>query len=614
MLQGIRKIEKKWIQNFLSSSLVEGETLQKDLTHQIFYGLKEENKDADFPAGFKQLYEQRSSFESLHVLLNRVQDFLLYAGITLREERVLSHLEKFPDDAEKVWRNCFYFFKTLAHLGDGFDPKRPFRDCSSNVYFLLRIESGESVMAQQLEIFEELELPELYSKFKVFPKGYESNEVVLDLFTRLESTNDSFFITGKAGTGKSTFIQYFARHTKKKVLMLAFTGIAAINVGGQTIHSFFLFPLKPMIPEDDEIHRFPPTSEKYKIISQTHTIIIDEVSMLRSDILEAIDFSLRINGGDPSKRFGGKQMLFIGDIFQLPPVVNMSDETERILFEEEYRSEYFFDSPAYKEINPGFFEFQKSYRQKEDLEFVNLLDAVRVCEANEEVLTQLNQRYFPNYIAPPDAFVMKLCAHNWVAEAENKKKLLELPHREMTFEAKITGEFRVDRYPTNPQLTLKKDAQVILVKNDSAFRWVNGTIAKIDFLSHDLLEIRLQDGSIHKLEPVMWENRKYKYDRMQRRVVSELIGTFTQFPIKLAWAITIHKSQGLTFDNVDIDLGNGAFVNGQVYTALSRCRKLEGITLRRKLQQKDIITDQRILGFYQAEQIEKHLLNIEKSN
>jgi ATP-dependent exoDNAse (exonuclease V) alpha subunit len=147
----------------------------------------------------------------------------------------------------------------------------------------------------------------------------------------------------------------------------------------------------------------------------------------------------------------------------------------------------------------------------------------------------------------------------------------------------------------------------------SAFRWVNGTIAKIDFLSHDLLEIRLQDGSIHKLEPVMWENRKYKYDRMQRRVVSELIGTFTQFPIKLAWAITIHKSQGLTFDNVDIDLGNGAFVNGQVYTALSRCRKLEGITLRRKLQQKDIITDQRILGFYQAEQIEKRMLNLDQT-
>jgi len=248
---------------------------------------------------------------------------------------------------------------------------------------LLRIESEESIHGGQLNLFEGLELPELYNKFSILPENYENDPIIKDLFNRIENSNNSFFITGKAGTGKSTFVQYFAQKTQKKILMTAFTGIAAINVGGQTIHSFFRFPLKPLMPEDDEIIIFKDFTQKYKIIQKIDTIIIDEVSMLRSDILEAIDYSLRRNGGDPNKRFGGKQILFIGDIFQLPPVTDSTDEVVKYLFSEIYKSEYFFDSHSYKEIAPIYFEFNKSHRQKDDLPFVELLDEVRICKVSE---------------------------------------------------------------------------------------------------------------------------------------------------------------------------------------------------------------------------------------
>ena len=320
--------------------------------------------------------------------------------------------------------------------------------------------------------------------------------------------------------------------------------------------------------------------------------------MLRSDILEAIDYSLRKNGGDPEKRFGGKQILFVGDIFQLPPVKDTNGDVEQILFSEIYASEYFFDSPAFQAIKPHYFEFRKSHRQKEDLQFIRLLDRVRTYEANQQTISKLNERYYPDYLPGIDEFIINLTANNPIANTENYKKLQELPYTSFTFEAKIEGEFQEDKFPTSKILELKKNAQVIFVRNDPAHRWVNGTIAKIDFISGNLIEVRLQDGSIHQLEPATWENRRYKYDRKKRKIVSEVIGTFTQYPVKLAWAITIHKSQGLTFDQVMIDLGTGAFVNGQVYTALSRCRTLNGIVLKRKLRPQDLIADKRIIEFH----------------
>jgi hypothetical protein len=601
-MSNISVLEKQWVENLRQSPLIDAETglFKTSYAWAFFYGRPEESDyPADFPQNFSQFYFSHSNLDIEKALGTCVQ-FLNFAGIKLTTAKIEDYVKKHPAEYRTFVDRCYYILKMLAHYGQTLDVANPYKDNAREVDYLLRIECGEA----QLKIFDEpLYLPDLYSRFKNFPEGYEKNVIVKQLFERLEQTNESFYITGKAGTGKSTFIQYFAKKTRKKVLLCAFTGIAAINVGGQTIHSFFRFPLKPLLPEDDEITKFEAYSKKYKLIQEIDTIVIDEVSMLRADIVEAVDYSLRVNGGDPHKIFGGKQLIFVGDIFQLPPVANPNDVVQNMLFTEEYKSKYFFDSIAYKILNPTYFEFKISYRQGSDLEFVQLLDKVRVCAIDDSVLQRLNARYNPLYVPKNDEFVITLTSNNYIAYSENARRLFELPYTVFKFAARIEGEFKDANFPTTKELELKKYAQVIFIKNDAAGRWVNGTIAKIDFISENFIEIRLQDGSIHKLEEATWENRVFQYDKSKRRIVSEVKGRFTQYPIKLAWAVTIHKSQGLTFDDVIIDVGTGAFVNGQMYTALSRCRTLNGITLKRTIKKEDIISDDRIINFHETEQL-----------
>ncbi|HMI79090.1 MAG TPA: PIF1 family ATP-dependent DNA helicase [Ferruginibacter sp.] len=598
-----RSIERKWIENFKKCSLLDDETgvFNTHYANQFFYGRQDDSYPSDYPHNFIGFYSTCENIDRDTAIDNLIE-FLHFVGIKIKRNNIINHLEKYPDDFAKMTKKCRYIFKAIAHYDNTLNINNPYKDNSGDIFFLSRIESEESINGGQLNLFEDIELPVLYKKLSNLPDKYEDDKIAMELFRRIENSNESFFITGKAGTGKSTFIHYFAQNTRKNVLMTAFTGIAAINVGGQTINSFFRFPLKPLLPEDHEIKTFEKYSQKFKIIEKINTIVIDEVSMLRSDILEAIDFSLRKNGGNPNKLFGGKQLIFVGDIFQLPPI--MAEDIEGIQFDEIYKSEYFFDAHSYKKLIPQYFEFKLSHRQKDDLEFVRLLDKVRVCQVDDATLNKLNERYNPTYTPKIEEFVINLTANNALANAENALKLRELPYSELPpFEAVITGEFQEQKYPTSKVLELKKNAQIIFVKNDTGKRWVNGTIAKIDFITKDLIEVRLQNGNIHKLEKEIWENRKYKYDKEKKKIVSEVIGTFSQYPIKLAWAITIHKSQGLTFDNVIIDLGSGAFVNGQVYTALSRCRTFNGITLKSKLNHKDIISDKRIIDFHETEQL-----------
>lgn len=427
------------------------------------------------------------------------------------------------------------------------------------------------------------------------PDGYGSDPLVKELFREIEDTNKSFFITGRAGTGKSTFIHYLTQNSKKKILVLAFTGIAAINVKGQTIHSVFQFPFKPLLPNDHEIKIFRRNSTKRRLLDIADIILIDEVSMLRADILEGMDFSLRKNGGDAGRPFGGKQMIFVGDVFQLPPVVEENNPVERQVFSEVYESQYFFDSPAYQKLKPVHFEFTTVHRQNSDSEFVDLLDRVRLGKINKEVLDKLNERNLPEQAE--DEFRIHLTTTNAIAKAENMKELARLDGALMHFTADVEGSFDSKRYPAPAVLAIKKDAQIIITRNDPNGRWVNGTIAKVTAIVDDRIEVEMENGKRVKLDRETWENVRYSYDRKNEQIITESVGTYTQFPIKLAWAITIHKSQGLTFDKVTIDLGSGAFANGQAYTALSRCRTLDGIILKKPIRSDDVMIDERLIRF-----------------
>lgn len=416
----------------------------------------------------------------------------------------------------------------------------------------------------------------------------EGFRYALDL---IEKTSQSLFLTGKAGTGKSTLLQLFRSTTRKKTVVLAPTGIAALNVQGQTIHSFFGFPPRLIQAKDISKHF------NKKWFSRIDVLVIDEISMVRADLLDAIDRSLRLNRESPLP-FGGVQMVFIGDLFQLPPVI--ASEEEKRLFEMAYDTPYFFSAHALKGFDFEKMELRKVYRQ-EQRHFLRLLEAVRHNAADWDDLEDLNERHLPNFEA--ERSFITLAARNAKVDRINSQELASLAGYEHSFQAKIQGEFDPKQYPTEMELRLKEGAQVMFIKNDVDGNYVNGTIGKVTAFDEEGIKVYTDEQGSPKtitVVPTKWEVIRYRPGKENPdEIEAEVVGTFEQYPLRLAWAVTIHKSQGKTFDNVIIDMDAGAFEFGQTYVALSRCRTLEGIVLRQKLKPSDIKTDERVVDYYE---------------
>lgn len=407
----------------------------------------------------------------------------------------------------------------------------------------------------------------------------------------VEYTGRSIFLTGKAGTGKTTFLKTVVEKSRKRIIVVAPTGVAAINAGGVTIHSFFQLPFTPYVPNAKIKSKFDFGKEKRRIIASLDLLIIDEISMVRSDLLDAIDAVLR-RYRDRYKPFGGVQLLMIGDLQQLTPVVTPEDER---LLAPYYDTPYFFGSKALSQIDYVTIQLEKVYRQ-EDNDFLDILNHIREAKPTANDLTQLNQRYDPAFVPKPEDGYIRLTTHNYLADNYNDNELAKLPGSSFTYHAQIEGTFPEYSYPTNDVLILKEGAQVMFVKNDPSgnHRYFNGRIGQVVEISESFLSVLCPgDTEAIEVEPLEWENTQYQLNPETREIETKVQGRFRQLPLRLAWAITIHKSQGLTFEHAIID-ANLSFAPGQVYVALSRCKTLEGMVLSAPIEAHAIIADERV--------------------
>ncbi len=421
--------------------------------------------------------------------------------------------------------------------------------------------------------------------FPVFHLNPE-HHYVLDQMDDLKSC---MFLTGRAGTGKSSLIQLFRKLSHQNLVCLAPTGVAAMQIKGQTIHSFFKFPPSWINRSDYKI--LPK-----KMLEKIDLFFIDEVSMVRADLMDHIDQILRISSGVDAP-FGGKPMLWCGDLFQLPPVLSSPQEKE--FFQSVYKSPYFFSSKVFEQLGQfELIELSKVYRQS-DPYFIRLLEKIRQNNLDQDDIDEINERCF-HPVFTSDVLNIHLCASNLTANRINLDNLNKLESKAKIYQAKITGQVLSSQYPVEEQLILKEGAQVMFTRNDTLKRFVNGSLGTIQKLNDLYIEIE-SNSKIIRLEPMHWEIIKYNLAGPKKNeLISEVVGTFIQFPLKLAWAITIHKSQGKTFDRVSIDFGPGAFEFGQAYVAFSRCKSIQGIQLSQKLSWRDVRTDERIIDFLRS--------------